>query len=111
MRAPKTTHSRLVPVASLVLLSIASRALASVAAADDPLGAAVEAARRTHDEKQLQSVKRKSNRRSLRARTNRIGLRHKLSLSFFLSTLAVIDTNLGTYDLYRYMDYITSLYR
>jgi len=44
-------------VASFVLLSIASRALASVAAADDPLGAAVEAARRTHDEKQLQSVK------------------------------------------------------
>jgi cytochrome c-type biogenesis protein CcmH/NrfG len=44
-------------VASVVLLSIAPRALASVAAADDSLGTAMEAARKTRDEKQLQSVK------------------------------------------------------
>lgn len=48
---------RLLAVACVVLLSIAPRALASVGAMDDPVAAAVEAARKTHDEKQLQSVK------------------------------------------------------
>jgi len=41
----------------LALLSIPSTACVSVLAEDDPLGAAVEAARKTHDEKQLQSLK------------------------------------------------------
>ena len=45
---------RLIASASAALLSLA---MASVAEADDVLGAAVETARRTHDEKQLQSVK------------------------------------------------------
>jgi cytochrome c-type biogenesis protein CcmH/NrfG len=59
MRSRKSTYLRLLAAAYVALLSIASGApaLASVSAADDPLGAAVEAARKTHDEKQLQSLK------------------------------------------------------
>jgi cytochrome c-type biogenesis protein CcmH/NrfG len=57
MRSSKSSYLRLLAVAYVALLSIASGAPASVSAADDPLGAAVEAARRTHDEKQLQSLK------------------------------------------------------
>ena len=57
MRSPKSIYLRFLPPTLFVLLSIAPGSLASFAAADDPLTAAVEAARRTHDEKQLQSVK------------------------------------------------------
>jgi tetratricopeptide (TPR) repeat protein len=57
MRSTKISYSRLLAVAHVVLLSFAPRALATVTAVDDPPAAAVEAARRTHDEKQLQLVK------------------------------------------------------
>ena len=57
MPSNRSVSFRLLVVASVVLLSIAPRALASVAAADDSLGTAMEAARKTRDEKQLQSVK------------------------------------------------------
>ena len=57
MRSPKSTYLRRLTLTLVAALSIAARALASFAAPDDPLNAAVEAARRTHDEKQLQSVK------------------------------------------------------
>jgi tetratricopeptide (TPR) repeat protein len=57
MHSPNNAHLRLLAVASVALLSIAPGTPPSVSAADDPLGAAVEAARKTHDEKQLQSVK------------------------------------------------------
>ena len=56
MRSPKSAYLRLLPVAYVALLSIASGAPASVSAADDSLGAAVEAAGETHDEKQLTSL-------------------------------------------------------
>src|SRR5260370_9778741 len=48
---------RLLDVACVALLSIVPGALASVGAMDDPLATAVEAARKTRDEKQLQAVK------------------------------------------------------
>jgi len=57
MCPPKRSHLRLLAVAYVSLLAIAPRVPASVSAADDPLGTVVEAARKTHDEKQLQSVK------------------------------------------------------
>jgi len=57
MRSRKSVYLRVLAVAYVALLSIAPGTSASVSAADDPLGAAVEAARKTHDEKQLQSVK------------------------------------------------------
>ena len=57
MCPPKRSHLRLLAVAYVSLLAIAPRVPASVSAADDPLGTLVEAARKTHDEKQLQSVK------------------------------------------------------
>jgi tetratricopeptide (TPR) repeat protein len=57
MHSLKSAYLRLLRVAYVVLLSILPGAPASVSAADDPLGAAVEAARKTHDEKQLQSLK------------------------------------------------------
>jgi cytochrome c-type biogenesis protein CcmH/NrfG len=57
MRSFGSVLLRLLAVACVVLLSIAPRTFASVAAIDDPVASAVEAARRTHDEKQLQSVK------------------------------------------------------
>ena len=56
-RSRKSVYLRLFGVAYVVLLFIAPGTSASVSAADDPLGAAVEAARKTHDEKQLQSLK------------------------------------------------------
>src|ERR1700674_5194034 len=56
MRSSKSAYLRLLPVAYVALLSIASGAPASVSAADDSLGAAVEAAGETHDEKQLTSL-------------------------------------------------------
>jgi tetratricopeptide (TPR) repeat protein len=56
MRSPNSIYRRLLTVTLVVLLSMAPLGLASPTA-DDPLTAAVEAARRTHDEKQLQSVK------------------------------------------------------
>ena len=57
MRSSKSSYLRLLAVAYVSLLPLAPGAPASVSAADDPLGAAVEAARKTHDEKQLQSLK------------------------------------------------------
>jgi tetratricopeptide (TPR) repeat protein len=57
MRSSKSSYLRLLAAAYVALLSIASGTPASVSAADDPLGAAVEAVRKTHDEKQLQSLK------------------------------------------------------
>jgi len=57
MRSPKSAYPRLLAVAYVALLTIGLGAPASVSAADDPLGAAVEAARKTHEEKQLQSLK------------------------------------------------------
>jgi tetratricopeptide (TPR) repeat protein len=56
MRSSKSSYPRLLAVLYVALLSIGLGAPASASAADDPLGAAVEAARRTHDEKQLQSL-------------------------------------------------------
>jgi cytochrome c-type biogenesis protein CcmH/NrfG len=52
----KSAYLRLLAGAYLALLVIAPGAPTSVSAADDPVGAAVEAARKTHDEKQLQSL-------------------------------------------------------
>jgi tetratricopeptide (TPR) repeat protein len=57
MRSPKSAYLRLLAVGYVALLFIAPGAPAFVSAADDPLGAAVEAARKTHDEKQVQSLK------------------------------------------------------
>jgi len=57
MRSSKSTYLRFLAGAYAALLSIAPGAPASASAADDPLGAAVEAARKTHDEKQLHSLK------------------------------------------------------
>jgi len=57
MRTPSITHFHLLAVACVALLFIAPGLPGSVSAADDPLGAAVEAARKSHDEKQLQSLK------------------------------------------------------
>jgi len=58
MRAPKSACLRLPKLAYFfALFFIAPRTPAFVSAADDPLGAAVEAARKTHDEKELQSLK------------------------------------------------------
>jgi cytochrome c-type biogenesis protein CcmH/NrfG len=57
MRSYKNILSSLLAVTYVVLSSSAPRALTTVDLADDPLAAAVDGARRTHDEKQLQSVK------------------------------------------------------
>jgi cytochrome c-type biogenesis protein CcmH/NrfG len=57
MRSPKRFYLYLLPVAYFVLLSTAPGSPVSVLAADDPVAAAVEAARKTHDEKQLQFLK------------------------------------------------------
>ena len=57
MRSSKSSYLRLLAVAYVSLLPLAPGAPASVSAAHDPLGAAVEAARKTHDEKQLHSLK------------------------------------------------------
>jgi len=57
MGMSKSSYPRLLAVLYVALLSIGLGAPASASAADDPLGTAVEAARRTHDEKQLQSLK------------------------------------------------------
>jgi len=57
MRIPKIANLAVPAVMLLALLSIPSTACVSVLAEDDALGAAVEAARKTHDEKQLQSLK------------------------------------------------------
>jgi cytochrome c-type biogenesis protein CcmH/NrfG len=57
MRLPKSTYLRLLAVTYVALLSFAPGTPASVSPADGPLDAAVEAARKTHDEKQLQSLK------------------------------------------------------
>jgi hypothetical protein len=57
MLLAKSASLLLLAVSCAALLSLVPAAHASVLAADDPAAAAVEAARRTHDEKQLQSVK------------------------------------------------------
>jgi cytochrome c-type biogenesis protein CcmH/NrfG len=56
MRSQSSHYFCLLTLTFTVLLSSAPGALASLVATDDPLAAAVETARRTHDEKQLQSV-------------------------------------------------------
>jgi len=56
MLSRKSAYLRLLAGAYLALLAIAPGAPTSVSAADDPIGATVEAARKTHDEKQLQSL-------------------------------------------------------
>jgi tetratricopeptide (TPR) repeat protein len=56
MCSPKTGYLLILVVACVALLLIVP-GTASGSTADDPLGAAVEAARRTHDENQLQAVK------------------------------------------------------
>lgn len=58
MRSPRNASLRLATIAYFIaLLFIAPRTRASVSAADDTFGSAVEAVRKTHDEKQLQSLK------------------------------------------------------
>jgi tetratricopeptide (TPR) repeat protein len=56
MNSPRGVTLRLIGAAFAALLSLAPVATTSVSGTDEP-AAAVEAARRTHDEKQLQSVK------------------------------------------------------
>ena len=57
MRSPNRTSLRLLAVASAALLSMVATATKSMSPSDDSLGAAVETARKTRDEKQLQSLK------------------------------------------------------
>ncbi len=57
MRSPKAAYIRLLAWIYVSLLSIVPGARASLSAADDPLGPAIEAARKTRDEKQLQDLK------------------------------------------------------
>src|SRR5260370_5996994 len=57
VRSPKTAYIRLLAWIYISLLSIVTVARASLSAADDPLGPAIEAARKTRDEKQLQDLK------------------------------------------------------
>jgi hypothetical protein len=58
MHAVKSANLRLLPVAYFfALFLVAPRVPASVSQQDDPLGTALEAARKTHDENQLQSLK------------------------------------------------------
>lgn len=56
MRSPKIAHLPFLVVAYTAVLPIAAET-ASISAADDPLAAALEAARKTRDEKQLRAVK------------------------------------------------------
>lgn len=57
MRSLNNARLSVLAVILVVLLSTVSRSSASLWAADDPLGAALENARKSHDEKQLQSLK------------------------------------------------------
>ena len=57
MHSPSSHYLRLLTLTLTALLSSAPGTLASLVAADDPLAAAVESVRKTHDEKQLQLVK------------------------------------------------------
>jgi tetratricopeptide (TPR) repeat protein len=57
MHSPTSAYRWFISFTCVALLSSALAVSASASAADDPLGAAVEAARKTHDEKQLESVK------------------------------------------------------
>ncbi|HET8925524.1 MAG TPA: tetratricopeptide repeat protein [Candidatus Acidoferrum sp.] len=57
MQSPKNSCLRLFPLVMLFFSSVASALAASAFTADDSLAAAIEAARKTHDESQLQSVK------------------------------------------------------
>jgi tetratricopeptide (TPR) repeat protein len=58
MHSLKSANLRLLPVAYFfALFLVAPRVPASVSQQDDPLGTALEAARKTHDENQLQSLK------------------------------------------------------
>jgi len=67
VHSPKSAYRYLLSWTGVALL--ASALAVSASAADDSPKAAVEAARRTHDEKQLQAVKRSLNRRSLKILT------------------------------------------
>jgi len=57
MRSLKSVSLRFVAASYAALLSIVAGAPTSVPSADNPLAAAIESARKTRDEKQLQSVK------------------------------------------------------
>src|SRR6266852_5093437 len=57
MRSLNNARLSVLAVILVVLLSTVSRSSASLWAADDPLGAALENARKSHDEKQLQPLK------------------------------------------------------
>jgi tetratricopeptide (TPR) repeat protein len=57
MHSPSSHYLRLLTLTLTVLLSSTPGTRASLVAADDPLAAAVESVRKTHDEKQLQSAK------------------------------------------------------
>jgi len=57
MRSPSNLRSKLLLPALIAFVSFASTMMATASLADDTVAAAVEAARKTLDEKQLQSVK------------------------------------------------------
>jgi len=57
MCSPKSLQSKLLFPAFIALVSFAPTMIATTSAADDPVAAVVEAARKTLDEKQLQAVK------------------------------------------------------
>ena len=57
MRSPNNARVSVLAVILVVLLFTVSRSSASLWAADDPLDAALETARKSHDETQLQSLK------------------------------------------------------
>jgi tetratricopeptide (TPR) repeat protein len=57
MRLPKKQYSRFLGILTMASLSLAPSGSVFLWAADDPLAAAIEAARKTHDEAQLQALK------------------------------------------------------
>jgi tetratricopeptide (TPR) repeat protein len=57
MRSPRSAYLLFLAVLHATPFSVALATSGFVSAADDPLAAALEAARKTHDEKRLQSVK------------------------------------------------------
>ncbi len=73
MRSPKSAYLFFLAVAYAAPFFVALAASGLVSAADDPLAAALEAARKSHDEKQLQSVKTQVEQK-LSQHTNNAGL-------------------------------------
>lgn len=57
MRSPRNLHSKLLLPAFIALVSFAPPMIATASAADDSVASAVETARKTLDERQLQTVK------------------------------------------------------